>query len=175
MNLSLFQCTLFILFIVFIFDLFRENYKAYNDQAISLTDNKEITENENIYNQHNKVSFILESPYIIDLKSNTKVLEFLNGCLITSFVLVYDESSPITKQIMGDFILMSAQVGISSQLQSIRINIRAAPCFYKMGIPHVPYMFIQLQKHNKIVRIPYKGKISYQYISKFIDNYLNKQ
>ena len=80
MNLSLFQCTLFILFIVFIFDLYRENYKAYKDQTISLTDNKENTENENIYDQHNKVSYILESPYIMDLKSNTKVLEFLNGC-----------------------------------------------------------------------------------------------
>jgi hypothetical protein len=160
---------------MFIFDLYRENYKAYNDQAISLTDNKEITENENIYNQHNKVSYILESPYIIDLKSNTKVLEFLNGCFITSFVLVYDESSPITKQIMGDFILISAQVGINLKLQSIRINIRAAPCFYKMGIPHVPYMFIQLYNNNSIIRIPYKGKISYQNITNFIDNYLNKQ
>jgi hypothetical protein len=175
MTSYLFKFTLFVLFVVCILDVYRQNYKKYNENTVSITDNNQISKEENIYNQHNKVSYILKSPYIVDLTSNQQVLEFLNNSSITSLVVVYDESSPITKKIMGDFILTSAAVGINNRLQCVRINILRAPCFYKMDIPHIPYIFIQYLLNNKISRIVFNKKISLENVLNTIHTIHNKQ
>jgi hypothetical protein len=163
--------TFVILFIVCILDFYRENIRAYNESAISIRDN---TDHHNNYaSENNKLSIILKSPYIQDLKSNIKVLDFLNKCTIPSFVLVYDDTSPLTKKIMGNFILISAAIGTQQNFQCVRINIHAAPCFYNLDIPHVPYLFLQYYKNNTLYKIPYTKKLTKKHFNYFSSVYSN--